>query len=84
MLAGLLLFHLITLHVDGSSNPLGVRIDVDKISFHPYYVMKDLYGVLGVAVVWFGLVCIFPNGLGDPENYKEANSLVTPVHIQPE
>lgn len=84
MLAGLSILHLIALHVDGSSSPLGVRTDVDKIPFHPYYVVKDLYGVLGLMVIWFGLVCLLPNALGDPENYKEANSLVTPVHIQPE
>ena len=40
--------------------------------------------MLGLMVIWFGLVCLLPNALGDPENYKEANSLVTPVHIQPE
>ncbi len=30
------------------------------------------------------VVYLMPNLLGDPENFIQANSLVTPVHIQPE
>lgn len=30
------------------------------------------------------IVYFMPNLLGDPENFIQANSLVTPVHIQPE
>ncbi len=30
------------------------------------------------------VVYLAPNLLGDPENFIQANSLVTPVHIQPE
>ena len=30
------------------------------------------------------IVYLAPNLLGDPENFIQANSLVTPVHIQPE
>lgn len=35
-------------------------------------------------VFLFGLSTLFPNALGDPENFIPANPLVTPVHIQPE
>lgn len=38
--------HLIALHEEGSNNPVGVKSEVDKISFHFYYALKDLYGVV--------------------------------------
>ena len=82
--AGLALVHLIALHEDGSNNPIGVRSDIDKIPFHYYYVLKDLYGAVVLAIVLSIFVFLFPYVLGDPENFRQANPLVTPVHIQPE
>lgn len=38
LLIALAILHLLALHVSGSSNPLGVRSDVEKVPFHPYYV----------------------------------------------
>lgn len=84
ILAGLALVHLIALHEDGSSNPIGVRSDIDKIPFHYYYVLKDLYGMVVLAIILSVFVFLFPYTLGDPENFRQANPLVTPVHIQPE
>jgi len=76
--------HLLFLHQTGSRNPLGVNRNFDKIRFHPYFRVKDLFGIV---IIFAGLfwVCIFtPWVLGDPENFIPANPLVTPVHIQPE
>ena len=76
--------HLILLHETGSNNPFGLRYNIDKVRFHPYFVDKD---VMGGVVMFSGLVCLVffsPNLLGDPENFTPANRLVTPVHIQPE
>ena len=84
ILVGLALVHLIALHEDGSNNPIGVRSDVDKIPFHYYYVVKDLFGAGILAIVLSIFVFLFPYVLGDPENFKPADPLVTPVHIQPE
>ena len=36
--------HLFTLHITGSSNPLGLNSNIDKIPFHPYFSFKDLLG----------------------------------------
>jgi ubiquinol-cytochrome c reductase cytochrome b subunit len=83
-LAGLSLIHLIALHEDGSNNPLGIKSNIDKIPFHYYYVLKDIYGLIVVIVLLIILVCLFPYSLSDPENFKQANPLVTPVHIKPE
>lgn len=80
----LVIVHLIALHEDGSNNPMGGKSDNDKVSFHPYYVLKDLYGAVILALGLSIIVFFFPYMLGDAENFKEANSLVTPVHIKPE
>nr|YP_009159658.1 cytochrome b [Antholoba achates]AKQ50931.1 cytochrome b [Antholoba achates] len=84
LLAALGVVHLICLHVDGSNNPIGVRSDLDKVAFHVYYTSKDWYGIVAFAVFFCSLVYLAPNLLGDPENFIQANPLVTPVHIQPE
>lgn len=84
VLVGLALAHIILLHEGGSNNPLGLRSDVDKVYFHPYFTYKDVFGF---AIAFGGLLAIVffaPNLLGDVENFSEANPLVTPVHIQPE
>lgn len=84
LLAGLALIHLIALHEEGSNNPIGIRSDIDKIPFHYYYALKDLFGFVIAGVFLIILVFFFPYYLGDAENFKETNPLVTPVHIKPE
>nr|BAB97221.1 cytochrome b [Tigriopus japonicus] len=84
VVAALVGIHLFFLHEKGSSNPLGVKSDFNKISFHHYYVLKDLLGASLFLLPLLGLVYFNPWLLGDPENFIEANPLVTPHHIQPE
>lgn len=84
IIAVLSLVHLLYLHRSGSSNPLGLSSDCDVIKFHPYFSVKDL---VGFVILWLGLgsvVLFAPNMLIDPENFINANPLVTPTHIQPE
>ena len=76
--------HLLFLHQTGSSNPLGISRDIDKISFNPYFTIKDLVGILLLIFILFELSILNPWILGDPENFIPANPLVTPIHIQPE
>jgi ubiquinol-cytochrome c reductase cytochrome b subunit len=49
-----------------------------------YFVTKDVYGFIVMAIILSMLVFYTPNLLGDPENFINANPLVTPVHIMPE
>jgi ubiquinol-cytochrome c reductase cytochrome b subunit len=83
---GLVIFHLITLHIHGSNNPTGVEVKTEKdtIPFHPYYTVKDFFGFGVFFLVFFYFVFYSPNSLGHPDNYIEANPLVTPAHIVPE
>lgn len=36
--------HIIFLHGAGRNNPLGVEMKGDKVPFHVYYTVKDLFG----------------------------------------
>jgi ubiquinol-cytochrome c reductase cytochrome b subunit len=80
------MLHLVALHMFGSNNPLGVekKTKADSIPFHPYYTVKDLFG-LGVFLLVFCYFIFFnPNFFGEPDNYIPANPMVTPEHIVPE
>lgn len=86
LIVGVVMLHLVALHKFGSNNPKGVELTkkTDKVSFHPYYTIKDLFG-LSVFVLIFGLFVFFsPNFFGEPDNYIPANPLSTPAHIVPE
>lgn len=76
--------HIIFLHTTGSNNPLGIRRNVGRIPFHPYFTYKDVWGLV-VAFRGFGLIILlYPGAFAEPENYIPANPLVTPNHIKPE
>ena len=85
ILVALVLMHLIALHdTAGSSNPLGVSGNYDRITFAPYYLFKDL---ITIFIFIFGLssfVFFIPNVLGDSDNYIMANPMQTPAAIVPE
>ena len=86
VIVGVVVLHIVALHRFGSNNPLGidVRGNQDTISFHPYYTVKDAFG-LGVFLILLSAVVFFlPNSMGHPDNYIPANPMVTPAHIVPE
>jgi quinol-cytochrome oxidoreductase complex cytochrome b subunit len=86
VIVAVVLLHLMALHQHGSGNPVGVdtRGPQDSIPFHPYYTVKDLFGMGVFFLVYFGFVFFAPNMLGETINYVEANPLQTPPHIVPE
>ena len=86
VIAALVFLHVWALHVTGSNNPLGIepKGPQDTVPFHPYYTTKDSFGLSLFVILWALLVFYAPNLLGDPENYIEANNLVTPTEIVPE
>jgi len=86
LIVGVVVLHIWALHVHGSNNPIGIdtKGEQDVIPFHPYYTIKDMFG-LGVFLTFFALFVFFaPNFFGEPDNYIPANSLSTPAHIVPE
>ena len=84
ILIGLSIVHIAILHQDGSGNPLGIDSKTDKIAFYPYFVVKDLLSLILFVLVFSFFLYFIPNFLGHPDNYVEANSMVTPIHIVPE
>ena len=85
VLAALALMHLIALHDSaGSSNPLGISGNYDRLPFAPYFIFKDLITIFLFVLVLSVLVFFLPNLLGDSENYVMANPMQTPPAIVPE
>nr|YP_010547216.1 cytochrome b [Abia mengmeng]UYK52129.1 cytochrome b [Abia mengmeng] len=84
IIVAMTMLHLMFLHHTGSSNPLGVNSNLDKIPFHPYFTFKDIIGFIIMIFILTNLILISPNYLGDPDNFIEANSMSTPMHIKPE
>jgi len=85
VLAALALMHLIALHDRaGSSNPLGISGNSDRLAFAPYFIFKDLITIFIFILVLSIFVFFIPNSLGDSENYVPANPLSTPASIVPE
>ncbi|WP_025770359.1 cytochrome b [Thioalkalivibrio sp. HK1] len=95
LLLGLVAVHLMALHEVGSNNPDGVEIKKNKdaagvpadgVRFHPYYTVKDLWGV-GVFLTLFMLVVFYAPEFGgwflESANFVPANPLQTPEHILP-
>jgi ubiquinol-cytochrome c reductase cytochrome b subunit len=85
ILTALVLMHLIALHDQaGSSNPLGISGNYDRIPFAPYYLVKDLITIYLFFFILGAFVFFAPNLLGDSDNYVVANPMQTPAAIVPE
>jgi len=83
IILGLVLLHLVLLHIDGSGNPLYFD-NYSKVSFYPYFYVKDLFGFIVFLIFFSYFVFFIPNYLGHSDNYIRANPMVTPTHIVPE
>ena len=84
LIAGLTIIHIALLHKEGSNNPLGIDSNVDKISFYPYFFIKDLFSFFVFITFFSVFIFFFPNALGHPDNYIPADPMQTPAHIVPE
>ncbi len=96
VLAGLVFLHLVALHEVGSNNPDGIEIKknkdpitgkpVDGIPFFPYYIVKDLIGIVVFFIVFFAILFFGPEMGGyflEYNNFLPADPLQTPAHIAP-
>ncbi|MEO5656005.1 MAG: cytochrome bc complex cytochrome b subunit [Nitrosospira sp.] len=96
LLVTLVVVHILALHEVGSSNPDGIEIKkykdpvthipVDGIPFHPYYTVKDIFGVIVFLIVFCGIIFFAPEMGGyflEYNNFVPANTLQTPDHIAP-
>ncbi|HLI13046.1 MAG TPA: cytochrome b N-terminal domain-containing protein [Alphaproteobacteria bacterium] len=86
VILGVVFLHLWALHTTRSNNPLGIDVKgpQDSIPFHPYYTVKDYFGIAVFLIIYLAFVFFLPNFFGEPDNYIQANPLVTPPEIVPE
>jgi ubiquinol-cytochrome c reductase cytochrome b subunit len=84
VILGLVIVHVIFLHEYGSNNPLGMKSYKDGVPFGPYFITKDIFGVVLFIFLFAFLVFFMPNLTMHPDNYIKANFEVTPEHIVPE
>jgi len=91
----LVFLHIAALHTVGSNNPDGIEIKkykdengvpLDGIPFHPYYSVKDIFGVGMFMLIFLFIVFVKPDLGGlflEHDNFTPANPMVTPEHIKP-
>ena len=86
VILAVVLLHLIALHRFGSNNPLGIEMrgPQDTLPFHPYFTIKDLFGLAVFLLIYSFFIFYAPNFLGSSDNYIPANPMQTPNHIVPE
>nr|UAT98589.1 cytochrome b [Penthicodes variegata] len=84
ILTMMVMMHLMFLHETGSSNPIGIKNNIDKIPFHPYFTIKDLMSMMMMMSMFTLAINYSPFMTMDPENFTPANPMSTPPHIQPE
>jgi ubiquinol-cytochrome c reductase cytochrome b subunit len=84
IILALVFVHLVLLHQDGSNNSMGISYTPERVSFSPFYIFKDFFGIIVFLFVFSIFIFFFPNVLGHSDNYIMANPMVTPSHIVPE
>ena len=86
LIVGVVILHLVALHRFGSNNPIGIDVSgpQDTVPFHPYYTIKDFFGLSIFLSLFAAAIFFFPNFMGHPDNYIPANPMQTPAHIVPE
>lgn len=86
VICGFVFLHLWALHEKKSNNPVGVDLkkNTDYIPFHPFYTVKDAFGLAIYLIPFTFFVFYMPDYLGHPDNYIPANPMATPAHIVPE
>lgn len=86
VLVGVVFLHVWALHITGSNNPTGVDVksDQDTIPFHPYYTVKDSFGIVVFLILYAAIVFYAPDAFVHADHYLKFDPLVTPAQIVPE
>jgi quinol-cytochrome oxidoreductase complex cytochrome b subunit len=86
VIVAVVLLHLVALHRFGSNNPDGIdaKESPDTLPFHPYYTIKDLFGLAVFLIVFGWFVFYEPSALLNADNSIPANPGATPAEIVPE
>jgi quinol-cytochrome oxidoreductase complex cytochrome b subunit len=79
----IVVLHLVAQHRFGSNNPDGIDTEKpqDTVAFHPYYTIKDIFGLAVFLIVFGWFVFYEPSALLNSDNSIPANPGTTPAHI---
>ncbi|MFT8418383.1 MAG: cytochrome b N-terminal domain-containing protein [Acetobacter sp.] len=85
VITGVVVGHIAHVHARGSSSPSARPANVTGVlPFHPYFTVRDMLAIVLVAGVFVGVMCLWPELIIEPANYRPANPLHTPADIEPE
>ena len=86
VLVGVVFLHIVAIHVVGSNNPLGIDVKSpqDTLPFHPFYTIKDCFGLCIFLAIFAAVVFFAPDLFSDPTNFVQADPIRTPADIRPE
>lgn len=80
----IIILHLIILHYNKSSNPLGLNSNLDLINLNPIYISKDFIFISSLLIIFINLNLINPWIFNNSDNFNQINYFKTPNHIEPE
>nr|QXJ80303.1 cytochrome b [Trichuris sp. 2 ARS-2017] len=83
IVAGIAVVHILLLHANGSSNPMGSHSPLLKIKFFPFFTSKDLINLMFIFLGMY-FIMVNPYWSSDPENFSYADRMASPLNIQPE
>jgi len=86
VITGVVILHIWAKKISDSGNPLGIDVKspADQIPFHPYYTVKDGFGVAVFLAIFMTFVFVMPDAFGAADNFIPANPMATPDSIVPE
>jgi len=80
----IIIIHINILHINKSSNPLGIKNNIDLINLNPYSIIKDILILIFIIYIFINLNFFFPLIINNFDNFNEINYFITPNHIEPE
>jgi len=72
--------------IAGAQGEILAQAPADGVPFHPYYTVKDIWGMAVFLALFFAVVFFMPEMGGyflEQPNFEPANPLKTPEHIAP-
>lgn len=83
ILLGVVGYHVVALHISGSTSLIFTHRSGDSVSFFRYFWFKDGLNII-IFLVFFEYCLLYPYRLGEVDIFVEVNSLISPAHIAPE
>ncbi|MFT9359152.1 cytochrome b [Acetobacter okinawensis] len=85
LIVGMVVGHIACVHARGSSSPSASAVpERGMLPFHPYFTVRDMLAIVLVALAFVAVMCLWPELITEPANYRPANPLHTPADIEPE